>query len=56
MYGEFPFPTDGIDGASVAPDHVLSGFFPFPSIGPFIFIPDPFAGLAIFVRFYRSQA
>lgn len=36
--------------------HVLFGFFPAPNIGPFLFIPDLFVGLAIVVLFYQSQA
>ena len=35
---------------------LLFGFPPRPDLGPFVFLPDAFVGLAIVVIFYQSQA
>lgn len=35
---------------------LLFGFPPRPDLGPFVFLPDLFVGLAIIVIFYQSQA
>lgn len=34
---------------------LLFGFAPRPDLGPFVFLPDLFVGLAIVVIFYQSQ-
>jgi small-conductance mechanosensitive channel len=35
--------------------HLLSGFRPRPNVGPFVFVPDLFVGLAIVVLLYQSR-
>lgn len=35
--------------------HVLFGFVPRVSVGPFTFLPDLFVGMAVITLFYQSQ-
>lgn len=35
--------------------HVLMGFVPTVSVGPFTFIPDLFVSMAVIILFYQSQ-